>query len=1131
MSKESRKKSIAILCALSMIAFGTLVTLQVLSDFNPPGCEPTIGMPWFVTTLCEVTDETISNSGQPTYVETGGELRLTHVELYNSELTVRGSGKLYTYSNTNGKTIIHSRVKAGDTSFTRLEDTDIHGGFYPTTGSENTLINVNQVVAETSRFPGQTRTTISASNMDRAIIEDDAEVNIFASTFIGIVWDVTTGDSTQTLFDGYSDVGTADLTVYGTQDIEIKDIGMSNEWTYNGMITSANSNFRIEIRDTKLSFAVVVDGDAKTTIQNTYLRLVNLQGNSINTLIDVTYYGWQQFKTLGNSQNVIDGLIETRYPGGSTGIRFLGSSVTEVRHSKIFLAFFVDLSTTSLSESTIEEAIVCGDSVTVNFGQRQTTIVDTLRIKNDAAGAGCVVPSSTIATISGPVDASVSVEFDSGAQVTRNYPTHVVNLDCVTPQVGAHVEIREGIVVKGFGDTDINGNTDFDIDFDYTNYETKFDVFVGSTQLNRRLGFTTETPFGLTVAPPPEVWVDASIDADDSCNFDTLHEAVDTIASGGTVHVESGSYKGWVTVSRGMEIIGEGDPKPTFTITYSGDAMSIDTDEDVTIDNLRFVSTAPLSHNAVGINVLQDADVIIQSNTFENFFETIVADQGDVIQVLDNNIRAEFDNCVGDPCMHGIRLQGVHSSSVVKGNQLTFNDDAWGINIGSLTTIAEISDNTITKTNPDEIYLGTGESAGIYLQEQSDTACPPTLPPGTLVVTGNVIDGFWWGVSGVGAQAFIKENQIMRVYLGISAASEGHISCMDIEDNVIQDALYNGVQVLVGSYALIKNNLIDDVQGSGSPAGLGVHVKGTADVEYNRISSAQVAGIKVYTNAEANIIGNSIDDSNEGIANEGDVEIKYNQVSRAQAIGIQTFSLAPNPVSSALIEGNFIVECGIAVVSERSDTTIHGNTLFDNNVGIKLTTIGTTTFQRTVTHNRIFDTTESGILIENANPTLGFEDQISWNHIEMTLDPIGINRGISIEISAGTSVIHNTLVGNYYGIYSQTSSGLMINNNDILKSESYGVYLTATSVSRVDHNNFIDNTMGPSHQAFDDGSTNQWDSGYPSGGNYWSDYNGVDLMWGPLQDQPDPDGIGDTPYSIEGGSNSDAYPLMERHPT
>jgi hypothetical protein len=59
---------------------------------------------------------------------------------------------------------------------------------------------------------------------------------------------------------------------------------------------------------------------------------------------------------------------------------------------------------------------------------------------------------------------------------------------------------------------------------------------------------------------------------------------------------------------------------------------------------------------------------------------------------------------------------------------------------------------------------------------------------------------------------------------------------------------------------------------------------------------------------------------------------------------------------------------------------------------------------------------------------------------------------------------------------------------------------------------------------------NVWDDGYPSGGNYWSDYTGADVKSGPNQDLPGSDGIGDTPYIID-ANNTDRYPLMNPYGT
>lgn len=96
-----------------------------------------------------------------------------------------------------------------------------------------------------------------------------------------------------------------------------------------------------------------------------------------------------------------------------------------------------------------------------------------------------------------------------------------------------------------------------------------------------------------------------------------------------------------------------------------------------------------------------------------------------------------------------------------------------------------------------------------------------------------------------------------------------------------------------------------------------------------------------------------------------------------------------------------------------------------------------------------------------------------------------------------------------------------------------GIWVGGSDALRLDHNNLLDN--GPYNsflnrrewQALDDGeSGNAWDDGYPSGGNYWSDYPGDDNCSGALQDVcPEPDGIGDSPYDFFEGR--DNYPLFE----
>lgn len=93
------------------------------------------------------------------------------------------------------------------------------------------------------------------------------------------------------------------------------------------------------------------------------------------------------------------------------------------------------------------------------------------------------------------------------------------------------------------------------------------------------------------------------------------------------------------------------------------------------------------------------------------------------------------------------------------------------------------------------------------------------------------------------------------------------------------------------------------------------------------------------------------------------------------------------------------------------------------------------------------------------------------------------------------------------------ASYCLVTENTIKRNDYYGVY-AAYYENTLYHNNFIQN----SYQAFDASGENTWDDGYPCGGNYWSDYTGVDA---------NEDGIGDIPYPIA-NSSFDYYPLI--HP-
>jgi len=118
--------------------------------------------------------------------------------------------------------------------------------------------------------------------------------------------------------------------------------------------------------------------------------------------------------------------------------------------------------------------------------------------------------------------------------------------------------------------------------------------------------------------------------------------------------------------------------------------------------------------------------------------------------------------------------------------------------------------------------------------------------------------------------------------------------------------------------------------------------------------------------------------------------------------------------------------------------------------------------------------------------------------------------GVYLVGSNGNTIGDNTVEDNNIGMYLSNSDSNTIHNNNIQSNNANGIYLTSFSSGNTIYLNvFSDNTNA---NAGDYGS-NSWS--YNSQGNYWDDYNDYDS---------NADGIGDSPYVIDGNSQDD-YPL------
>ncbi len=150
----------------------------------------------------------------------------------------------------------------------------------------------------------------------------------------------------------------------------------------------------------------------------------------------------------------------------------------------------------------------------------------------------------------------------------------------------------------------------------------------------------------------------------------------------------------------------------------------------------------------------------------------------------------------------------------------------------------------------------------------------------------------------------------------------------------------------------------------------------------------------------------------------------------------------------------------------------------------------------------------NGIFIENSTHVTVLGNKIAEIPASPPPNP---SAAIILRHGGFHSIIGNNITGNYIGIRFSSSSNNTVN-----------------------HNNFINNDVDvydPNwYYPQSNPSTSIWDNGYPSGGNYWSNYEGTDLYSGVYQNETGSDGIGDTPCVFIAENEivcTDHYPLME----
>lgn len=267
---------------------------------------------------------------------------------------------------------------------------------------------------------------------------------------------------------------------------------------------------------------------------------------------------------------------------------------------------------------------------------------------------------------------------------------------------------------------------------------------------------------------------------------------------------------------------------------------------------------------------------------------------------------------------------------------------------------------------------------------------------------------------------------------------------------------------------------LNDIDPSNIVNGKEIHfVVNREKLEINTTSYPNIGYLAVVNSTQIRVEGLSFANDGQALllaftsnSTAENLDVSYNDY------GIQLLSSSYITIRNCTINHNSAD--GVTLDYSSSNNEITGNTITDNNLGIRAAheSQDNVIYRNNITYNNI------GVRIYSyCNDNIVKENAVSKGLI-----------GVWLQRYAPSNIIGNMIAENNRGLLLETSDNVIY------------------------HNNFVSNTV----QAVTPDFNSTWDGSYVNGGNYWSDYNGVDT---------DNDGIGDTRYKID-DYNVDRYPLM-----
>ncbi|MGB2582331.1 MAG: NosD domain-containing protein, partial [Thermoplasmata archaeon] len=510
-----------------------------------------------------------------------------------------------------------------------------------------------------------------------------------------------------------------------------------------------------------------------------------------------------------------------------------------------------------------------------------------------------------------------------------------------------------------------------------------------------------------------------------------------------------------------------------------------------------------IANNPCGVDISESANCTVANNSLIENGCGIMAVSSPLANLTGNNISADevpAEGIVTEGCSNGtISLNNI--SDYHMGISLLESDWMSVTDNHIHNTSYGVSIDTSTHVNASENTIETSPQAGVRLH--SSSRCE---------VMNNEISGGGYGIS--------------TWFSGFPGS--WHSSENNITGNRVTGTSVAGIFEVGMSLNSNNNNIsMNEVYGND---GDGIYISGNDDVLYdNSISNNGGYGVLLHAQ-RATVIANTFVNDGLYLGPQSYLVMPIAYFNSHTITDDNTVNGKPllyfKSQSDLAITGDsagevIIADCERVDISglELSDTDIGIQVVYSEDVDIDNCTVTDTHHSIEVLRsedcslisNVVMDCTY-GLSVRYGNDTVVSNNNLTGNAWS----------GLTLDKCQRSTISSNRVTANEeWGLCVWTSNQTVVTGN-ILNENGLGVTLAGSENATVFRNDFVNNTIQGDEVTC---SNSYWNSTYPEGGNYWSDYEGEDQFSGPDQDIPGADGIGDTPYLVV-DTHMDNYPLM-----